>query len=266
MSYTQSFYDNWYCCWCRANKPFSPNPNASTSTRCEDSGCSHVRCSNCSRNGGGGGHGGFTAEQHSWLKSNPRVDAPTTPEKPRVGTEVPESRIEPMDLEDEVESTRSHGELHFRRRLSNSSKSLSAAEQRAALSSSYNTRGVTEVTTAATTVSNAVKVAGIDHSTADDNEYESVASSTDQFYSGFATVLGNNLVQDLQDVDLARFEDLLTRRLEEFALRFGNEHASANHLRMMSIVYRHSRSELFRELFYQLSNCLPDLLRASRLK
>lgn len=240
-SYTQSFNGNWYCCVCKANKSLYSYPNSSSSTRCEDPGCSHSRCRNCGPYGGGGGGGGFTA----WLKSISGVDAPTTPEKPQVGTEVPASRIEPMDLEDEVESTRGDGELHSRKRLSNYSQSLSAAQQREALSSSYNTGGATEVPTAAATVSNAAKVVGINHSTADDNENESVASSIDQFYPGFATVLENNLAQDLQDVDLARSENMLATRLEEFALRFGNEHASANHLRMMSIVYRNSRYELF---------------------
>lgn len=116
----------------------------------------------------------------------------------------------------------------------------------APLSSSHNTRGVTVTCTgtAATTVSDAVKNANTNHSSTDQDELTSVASSTDEFYPTFANVLGNNLRQDLKGVDLAHFENKSIRLLEEFSLRFGNENGSANHLRMMSIVYRHSRYEL----------------------
>lgn len=47
--YPRSFNGNWYCCVCKANKTLLSNPNSSTCSRCEDSGCSHFRCSKCTK-------------------------------------------------------------------------------------------------------------------------------------------------------------------------------------------------------------------------
>lgn len=138
-------------------------------------------------------------------------------------------------------------------RSSTSSKSLSITRHDVALSSSCNTRGETKIQTDATTVSNAAKIEDVGHPKSDDSDNGSVASSVDQFYSAVSTVLGNNLAQDLKDVDLARSGDILTAQLEEFSLRFGHENTSANHLRMMSIVYRHSRYASFYDTLLQLN-------------
>lgn len=137
-------------------------------------------------------------------------------------------------------------------RSSTSSKSLSVTQHEAALSSSCNTGGDTNIQTDDTTISNAAKVEDFRHLNTDDSDNWSVASSVDHFYPAFSTVLGNNLAQDLKDVDLAQSGDMLTAQLEEFALRFGNENANENHLRMMSIVYRHSRYEYFYDPLLQL--------------
>lgn len=94
----------------------------------------------------------------------------------------------------------------------------------------------TEGQTAAATVVNAAK-----NAYKDDSDNESVASSTDQSYSEIWIVLANNLVWDLKDVDLTQNGDMLVEQLEEFSIRFGNENPNEDHLRMMSIVYRHAR-------------------------
>lgn len=134
---------------------------------------------------------------------------------------------------------------------SHSSRSSSATKNLAALSSKYNTADPTDTRTALTTVNNTANTADIRLTTAGENDdgsdNRSVASSIDQLYPGFSKVLGNNLAQDLKDVDLTHSGDLLAARLEDFSLRFGNEDASENHLRMMSIVYRHSRYDSSQE-------------------
>lgn len=137
-------------------------------------------------------------------------------------------------------------------RSATSSKSLSVTQHEAALSSSCNTGGETNIQTDDTTISNAAKVEDFRHLSTDDSDNWSVASSVDHFYPAFSTVLGNNLAQDLKDVDLAQSGNMLTAQLEDFAVRFGNENASENHLRMMSIVYRHSRYEYFHDPLLQL--------------
>lgn len=137
-------------------------------------------------------------------------------------------------------------------RSSTSSKSLSVTQHEAALSSSCNTGGETNIQTDDTTISNAAEVEDFGHLNTDDSDNWSVASSVDQFYSEVSTVFRNNLAQDLQDVDLAQSEDMLTAQLEEFSLRFGNENANKNHLRMMSIVYWRSRYEYFYDTLHQL--------------
>lgn len=139
------------------------------------------------------------------------------------------------------------------------SKSLNFTQYEAALSSSCNTRGETKIETDTTTISNAAKIEDVGHPKADDSDNGSVASSVDQFYSAVSTVLGNNLAQDLKDVDLAQAGDILKAQLEEFSLRFGNEDASANNLRMMSIVYRHSRYEHFYDTLLQLERLFNPL-------
>lgn len=40
---------NWYCCHCKSPRFYIPNVNSAYSARCEDSHCSHKRCSGCSK-------------------------------------------------------------------------------------------------------------------------------------------------------------------------------------------------------------------------
>lgn len=221
--YRTSFSTNWYCCACKHNKGgLLQSPNFAYSTTCEDPSCSHPRCNLCEQSGGAG------LRDRTSIPRKQKVALSDSPPQP-----IPLDQNE-METEDTSLSPRAS---------SQSSRSSSVTEHQAALSSSYNTRGVTEVYTDVTTVSNAAKTADFRHLDSNDSDNESVASSIDQLYPGFSTVLGNNLVQDLKDVDLARCADMLAARLEEFSLRFGNEDADVNHLRMMSIAYRHSRYE-----------------------
>lgn len=197
-------------------------------------------CPNADYGGGGGGGGGGTYNTHNTYTHNTYTqNTHTLPQKVAL-SDLPTQPI-PLD-QNKMENEAEDASLSERPSLQ-SLRSSSVTEHQAALSSSYNTRGVTEIDTDATTVSNAAKTADFRHLNSNDSDNESVASSIDQLYPGFSTVLGNNLVQDLKDVDLARSADMLAARLEEFSLRFGNEDAGVNHLRMMSIAYRHSRYE-----------------------
>lgn len=153
--------------------------------------------------------------------------------------------------EDKVKGIADDSTLLSERKSLPASPSSSATKGRAPLSSNYNTTDPTGLHTAPTTVSNTAKIADTRLITTEENDdwsdNRSVASSVDQLYPWFSTVLGNNLAQDLKDVDLAHSGDLLAARLEDFSVRFGNEAASENHLRMMSIVYRHSRYDSSQE-------------------
>lgn len=96
----------------------------------------------------------------------------------------------------------------------------------------------TEGQTAAATVGNTAK-----NAYEDDSDNESVASSTDPSYSEIWIVLANNLARDLKDVDLEQNGDMLVEQLKESSMRFGNDNPNEDHLRIMSIVYRHARYE-----------------------
>lgn len=214
------FNGNWHCCVCKANKGLLQLPNSAYSTTCEDRSCSHSRCGSCPQDGYYGGSG----------SSN------TLPRQ--VAVSVSSSQPGTLVAQSEMEDSAGRTSLLPERKLSQSSHS-SILERRAALSSTQNSRGATDVQTAATTAGSTAKNADTN-----DSDNESVASSIDQFYSAFSTVLGNNLAQDLNGLDLVQSRDMLAARLEEFSVRFGNEDTDDNHLRMMSIVYRHSRYEV----------------------
>lgn len=94
---------------------------------------------------------------------------------------------------------------------------------------------------AATRVNETATTADTKNLTTNDSESVLGTSSMDQFYSRLSTLLGNNLAQDLKNIDPVLSEDILAARLEEFTLRFGNANSNESDLRMMSIFYRHSR-------------------------
>lgn len=123
-------------------------------------------------------------------------------------------------------------------------------------------RGATEY---ATTVSGVTKVDNFDQSITDNSDNVSVASSVDQFYHSFSNVLVNNLAQDLQGVNLTNSRDMLAARLKEFSLRLGNEDASENHLRMMSIAYRRARYGNYWKLLFHLSSCKVSCCKAAQI-
>lgn len=198
------------------------NPNSANSITCEDPPCGHTRCSNCNEVSG---HGvGYGDDGEVGIYGSPGL-SPTY-----LGQDKMENAAGDASLVPESPSAQS-------------SQSSSSTEHQAALSSSYNTKSVTEVRTDATTVSNAAMFASSRHPRTNYSDNESVGSRVAQIYSGVSTVLIINLAQDLKDVDLAQSEDMLTAQLEGFSLRFGNESSDENHLRIMSIVYRHARYE-----------------------
>lgn len=248
----------WICCVCTSAVQGFLNLNDARSTTRECSSCSHIRCSSCEGITSEYFHGidelddtgGFTrtppqstaAENLSSLTSNARINLPTTPEQPQLDTTGYEPLASSMNLDQnefEFERETADQPLGLQRWLSNSSTGSSSSEHRATLSG-HNTQGATEVHATAVT-GDVVRTANINNSAADDDDHRSAASSTDQFYSGFSTLLGANLTQDLQDVELD--EHLLETRLEEFSLRSGNENPCESHLRLMDTVYRNSRYE-----------------------
>lgn len=214
------FDGNWYCCVCKSNKGLLQLPNSAYSTTCEDRSCSHSRCGRCPQDDSYGGSGSFNTLSR-------QVAVSVSPSQPRT-----------LVAQSEMEDSAGRASLLLERTPSQSSNSA-IIERRAALSSTQSSRGATDVQTAATTAGSTAKNADTN-----DSDNESVASSIDQFYSAFSTVLGNNLAQDLNGLDLVQSRDMLAARLEEFSVRFGNEDTDDNHLRMMSIVYRHSRYEV----------------------
>lgn len=220
------------------------NPNHANSTMCEDRTCSHLRCPSCLDAGGGRGNRGHwfccICKYHGGGRYDPSI---TLPQK----VAVSDAAVRPgIPVRYETENA-AGGDSLLRERSSSHSSQSSNTKHWTASSSTHNTRGVTEAQTDPTTVTDVARIADMKNLHADDDDIESVASSVDQFYPRVSRVLSNNLAQDLKDVDLAKSRDMLTGQLKEFSLRFGNEHGSANHLRMMSIVYRHSRYEHFRE-------------------
>lgn len=183
------------------------------------------------------------AERRSRLTSKPRINTPTTPENAHVGTEVPPP-ASPMHLHhDEIERPRDDDPFApywHTRGPEYSSTHPSVSEQRVA-SSGLSAQGASECHTTSTMASNIAESASINNSTADDDDGQSATRSVDPFYSGFSIVLGANLAQDLQSVEVD--EQLLGTLLEEFSLRSRNNNTSKDHLRLMDMVYRCSRYE-----------------------
>lgn len=226
VSFPAFFDGDWYCCVCRSESLLA-NPNSFMATTCESESCSHQRCFSCilAEGGGGGGDGASMA--------------------PQKAMDIPGQPTPPINLDNDEMGGAAHDGSWVCEYVTFSSRSSSVTEHRAAVASNHNATDPTHVHTTPTTVSNTAKTALARHTTAggsdDKSENLSVASSIDHLYPKFSTALGKNLARDLNDVDLTRSEDTLAARLEEFSLRFGNEDASENHLRVMSIVYRHSR-------------------------
>lgn len=213
--YKPSLSDNWYCCVCKSDKGLLQNPNSANSETCEDRSCKHSRCDRCPSDGGYGP--AVTLPRESALS--------VSPSQPRVL------------VQNNMEEIKGGASFLIDRPSSQSSQS-SSIEHGEALSSTRESRGATDAQTAATTVSNTAKNADMD-----DSDNYSVTSNIGATFPEVWIRFAQSLARDLKDADLAQSGDMLVEQLEEFSLRFGNENANADHLRMISIVYQHARYE-----------------------